>query len=129
MASESRLQQFLLALCVASSLTLAACGGSSDNVSPGTIVIPPDNSGGGDGDGTPGDGGGDGTGGNVVTSVIPSSLQDVITPSGETAKDGREIYDIDVSKLPGGKLNPDGLLLGNDVIFRILGGALRVSNG
>ncbi len=62
-------------------------------------------------------------------SVIPAELEDAITPSGETANDGREIYDIDVSALPDGKLNPEGLLLGNDVVFRITGGALRVSNG
>ncbi|AQA17545.1 hypothetical protein BST95_04165 [Halioglobus japonicus] len=62
-------------------------------------------------------------------SVIPASLESVITPSGETANDGREIYDIDVTALPGGRLNPEGLLLGNDVVFRISGGALSVGNG
>ena len=42
--------------------------------------------------------------------------------------DGRQIWDIDVSELPNGRLNPDGLLLGNDVVYRIVGGALRVSD-
>ncbi len=74
-----------------------------------------------------GDGDGDGDG-DVISSVIPDALTSAITASGQTANDGREIWDIDVTRLPGGKLNPDGLLLGNDVVFRIKGGALRVSN-
>ncbi len=64
----------------------------------------------------------------MVESVIPAGLEGVISASGETAPDGREIWDIDVSELPGGRLNPDGLLLGNDVVYRIVGGALRVSD-
>ena len=125
MASETRMKQFLLALFVVS---LSACGGSSsDNVSPGQIVV--EVPGGGDGDGD-GDGGGNGgADGDVIESVIPTALESAISPSGETASDGREIYDIDVTALPGGKLDPAGLLLGNDVIFRIKGGALSVSNG
>jgi len=125
------MKQFLLALCVVS---LTACGGSSsDNVSPGQVVVevPGDGGDGGDG-GNGGDGGGDGGNGgdgDVVRSVIPSALESAISPSGETATDGREIYDIDVNALPAGKLDPQGLLLGNDVIFRIRGGALSVSNG
>lgn len=125
MTSEAGLKQFLLALVVVS---LTACGGSSsDNVSPGQVVVEvPGGDGGGDGDG---DGDGDGGGnGDVVESTIPAGLESAISASGESASDGREIYDIDVTALPNGKLNPEGLLLGNDVVFRITGGALRVSN-
>ena len=66
--------------------------------------------------------------GDTIASVIPAELENVITPSGETASDGREIYVIDVSALPNGVLDPSGLLLGNDVIFRIEGGALRIAD-
>lgn len=128
MTSETGMKQFLLALFVVS---LSACGGSSsDNVSPGQIVLEVPGGGDGDGDGD-GDGGGDGDGdgdGDLVESVIPPALESAISASGETANDGREIYDIDVTELPDGKLNPEGLLLGNDAVFRITGGALRVSN-
>jgi hypothetical protein len=62
-----------------------------------------------------------------VESVIPSNLADAIADSGDKAADGRAIYNIDVTKLEGGKLNPAGLTLGNDVVFRISGGAVRVS--
>ncbi|RLQ23446.1 hypothetical protein DWB85_02510 [Seongchinamella sediminis] len=123
------MKQFLLALFVVS---LSACGGSSsDNVSPGQVVVEVPGGGGGDDDDDV-DGDGDsngGGGGDFVRSAIPVALESAITPSGETANDGREIYDIDVTALPGGKLDPEGLLLGNDVIFRIKGGALSVSNG
>ena len=125
MSSQSGMKQFLLALVAVGVVsTLTACGGSSSNVSPGNIVVPPD------GGGTdpnepiqpppPPDG-------DTVESVIPSSLNDVIYDSGETALDGRPIYVIDVTALPGGKLDPSGLLLGNDFIFRIEGGALRIA--
>lgn len=125
MSSQSGMKQFLLALVAVGVVsTLTACGGSSSNVSPGNIVVPPD------GGGTdpnepiqpppPPDG-------DTVESVIPSSLNDVIYDSGETAPDGRPIYIIDVTALPGGKLDPSGLLLGNDFIFRIEGGALRIA--
>jgi hypothetical protein len=59
--------------------------------------------------------------------VIPASLTSAIYDSGETAPDGKPIYVIDVAALPGGVLDPSGLLLGNDFIFRIEGGALRVA--
>ena len=124
MTSETRLKHILLALLLVS---LTACGGSSsDNVSPGQIVVgdpeePTDPNEPTD-PGEPGDG-------DLVMSVIPAELEGAIAPSGETANDGREIYDIDVTELPNGKLNPEGLLLGNDVVFRIKGGALSVSNG
>ncbi len=125
MSSQSGMKQFLLALVAVGVVsTLTACGGSSSNVSPGNIVVPPD------GGGTdpnepiqpppPPDG-------DTVESVIPSSLNDVIYDSGETAPDGRPIYVIDVTALPGGNLDPSGLLLGNDFIFRIEGGALRIA--
>ena len=125
MSSQSGMKQFLLALVAVGVVsTLTACGGSSSNVSPGNIVVPPD------GGGTdpnepiqpppPPDG-------DTVESVIPSSLNDVIYDSGETALDGRPIYVIDVTALPGGNLDPSGLLLGNDFIFRIEGGALRIA--
>ena len=65
--------------------------------------------------------------GDTVESVIPSSLSDAIYDSGDTAPDGKPIYVIDVTALPGGKLDPSGLLLGNDFIFRIEGGALRIA--
>ena len=122
---EAKSRQALMALFV---LTLAACGGSSDNVSPGAIVVevPVDC----DEDCDDGDNGGGNPppgGGGTVPSVIPEALEGAIRPSGETADDGREIYVIDVTELPGGVLDPEGLLLGNDFVFRIEGGALRVS--
>ncbi len=116
----------LLALLV---LSITGCGGSSDNVSPGAIVVEvpvpcegddcedPDNPENPEGPGE----------GETIASVIPANLEAVIRATGETARDGREIYVIDVSALPGGVLDPDGLLLGNDFVFRIQGGALRVS--
>ncbi len=61
-----------------------------------------------------------------MESVIPADLEGAISASGETAPDGREIYNIDVSQLPEGRLDPAGLTLGNDFVFRITGGALRV---
>lgn len=112
-----------LSLCgVVSALT--ACGGSSSNVSPGQIVIPPE----GPTDPT------DPTdpiepppsGGDEVASVIPDKLSDCITRSGETAT-GKPVYVISVACLPGGVLDPTGLLLGNDFIYRIEGGALRIA--
>ena len=129
MSSQSRMKQFLLAIVAVSVFsTLTACGGSSSNVSPGKIVIPPD-------------GGTDPNepvepnepnepnqpGGDTIASVIPSSLTGAIYASGDTAPDGRPVYIIDVTKLPGGALDPSGLLLGNDFIYRIEGGALRIT--
>ena len=127
MSSESGMKQFLLALCVVGATsTLTACGGSSSNVSPGTIVIPPD---GGPTDPdvptdpnppTPPDG-------STVESVIPASLSGAIYDSGEKAPNGKPVYIIDAAALPGGALDPTGLLLGNDFVYRIEGGALRIT--
>ena len=118
------MKQLLLALVavgVVSSLT--ACGGSSSNVSPGKEVIPPPSGGPDPNEPTePPPGGGD-----TVASVIPSSLSNAIYNSGDTAPNGKPVYIIDVAKLPGGVLTPTGLLLGNDFIYRIEGGALRIT--
>jgi hypothetical protein len=127
MSSQSRMKQFLLAAIAVSVFgTLTGCGGSSSNVSPGQIVIPPD--GGGGDPNTPVDPNEPPPpSGDVTASVIPDSLKDAIYASGETAPDGRPVYIIDVTKLPGGGMNPSGLLLGNDFIYRIEGGALRIT--
>ena len=112
---------------------LVACGGSSDNASPGAVVVvqevqrdppPPPSP---DPDPDPEPGPGDGT---TTASVIPAGLQSVITDSGDTAGAGfgnKPIYAIDVAQLIDGRLDPTGLLLGNDFIFQISGGALRVT--
>ena len=126
MSSESTMKQFLLALCVvgvASSLT--ACGGSSSNVAPGKEVIPPPEVPPTDPNEptTPPPGGGPGD----VSTVIPDSLKSAIYNSGQTTPDGKPVYVIDVAKLPGGALDPAGLKLGNDVVFRIDGGAARIT--
>jgi hypothetical protein len=112
-------------------LVLTACGGSNENVSPGSVVIieevEVDPGDGGDG-GDSGDGGGGA--GPVINSVIPADLDSVIFDSGDTSSAGfgsKPIYLIDVSQLTGGKLDPTGLLLGNDFVFEIAGGALLVS--
>ena len=123
-----------IAVLAAAAALLAACGGSSDNVSPGSVVIEVPG-GGGDGGSDGGDGGtdggaGDGGDGTRVASVIPDRLRSVITDSGATADAGfssRPIYTIDVSALTGGALDPTGLMLGNDYIFEIAGGAVRVT--
>lgn len=126
MSSSSLTKQFLLALsAVCLMATLTACGGSSSNVSPGAIVVPPDEP---DSPNVPVDPiDPPPTDGGTVKSVIPSNLGSAIYDSGETAPDGKSIYIIDVAALPGGALNPAGLLLGNDFIFRIEGGALRIA--
>ena len=129
-------------------LWLAACGGSSENVSPGSVVVEVPVEGGGDGDdgddgddgndgddgddGNDGDGGDGGNGGDgmTVATVIPAHLQSAITDSGATADvgfGGKPIYTIDVAALTDGVLDPTGLVLGNDYIFEISGGAARVS--
>lgn len=119
-------KEVFLALLVVS---LAGCGGSSDNVSPGAIVVEvPVPCEGDDCDDTDNPDTPDRPGeGEAIASVIPARLEAAIRAAGETARDGREIYVIDVGALPGGVLDPDGLLLGNDFVFRIQGGALRVS--
>ncbi len=111
---------------------LAACGGSWENASPGSVVIvqeverdpPPDP------DPEPNPDPEPPTNGSTTASVIPEALRSVIADSGETASaafDNKPIYTIDVSKLANGQLDPSGLVLGNDFIFQIAGGALRVS--
>lgn len=116
---------------VMSSLALTACGGSSDNASPGSVVVEVPASGGGGGGGTGGGGSGGGGGTGVdVPSVIPAALSAVITDSGNTAAasfGGKPIFTIDVSVLTNGELDPTGLLLGNDNIYVVSGGALRVT--
>jgi len=106
-------------------VTLVACGGSSNNVSPGSIVVevpggpvdPPDPN-----EPDPGNPPGAGD----TPSQIPVRLSDAITDTGAVIA-GRTVYNIDVSVLPDGVLDPDGLLLGNDAYFIIVGGGpLRV---
>ena len=66
----------------------------------------------------------------TVATVIPAHLESAITDSGTTADSGfggKPIYTIDVSALQGGALDPTGLVLGNDAIFEISGGAARVT--
>jgi len=125
MSSHSRTQNALVALCLLGVLSsLTACGGSSSNVSPGKIVVPPD------GPTEPTDPNEPVTpppsGGDTIASVIPANLSDCIADSGETAG-GKPVYVISVSCLPGGALDPTGLLLGNDHVYRIEGGALRIT--
>ncbi len=116
---------------VLGSLVLAACGGGSDNASPGSVVVEVpvecDDCGGGDN----GDGDGDtGGGGQTNPSTIPAALNSVITDSGTTASTAfanLPIFTIDVTALTGGALDPTGLVLGNDAIYQISGGALRVT--
>ena len=128
MNSEISLEQIVRpAIVIAFSVFLSACGGDSDNRSPGSIVVE-----------VPVDGGTPPVdpnqppiepppgGGDTVVSVIPADLQNAIAATGQTTPGGREIYNIDVSQLPNGRLDPTGVLLGNDVVFRITGGALRV---
>ncbi|MFT7286011.1 MAG: hypothetical protein ACI87W_000114 [Halieaceae bacterium] len=142
---------------------LSACGGSSDNVSPGTIVVEVPGSGADltdtDNDGVPdvndlcpgtpegefvnvdgcsesqlnpGSPDPDPGTGDGIASVIPDSLAGAITDSGRTAGDefgNRPIFVLDVSALVDGVLDPTGLLVGNDIILEISGGALRVASG
>ncbi len=113
-------------------LFLAACGGSSENASPGAVVEAPIHMGGGDDDDDDGSGddGGDGGGsgeGSTVASVIPTALASVIADSGETAGaafGSKRIYTIDAASSEG--IDPAGLVLGNDYIFEIAGGAVRI---
>lgn len=119
------MKQFLLALAAAGVVSaLSACGGSSSNVSPGNIVVPPD---GPTPTPTPPPDPTPPPGGDITASVIPAALGNAIYDSGEKAPNGKPIYVIDVTALPGGNLDPAGLLLGNDYIFRIEGGALRIA--
>ena len=122
-----------IGLLAAAAFVLAACGGSSENASPGSVVVEvPVYVGGGDDDDDDDDD--DDTGdtgtddGTSVATVIPAALESVIADSGETAGaafGSKPIYTIDVSD--GGVLDPAGLVLGNDVIFEIAGGAARIT--
>ena len=116
--------------CVA--LVLAACGGSSENSSPGSVIVEVPV--GGDDDDEDDDGDDDDSGSQdpvdetTVATVIPSALEDVISNSGESAGaafGNKPIYTIDVSETSA--LDPAGLVLGNDVIFEIAGGAARIA--
>ncbi len=127
MSSQSRTPTALLALCLFGVLSsLTACGGSSSNVSPGTIVVPPDEPTDPTDPTDPNEPVNPPSGGDEVASVIPDNLSDCIADSGETAG-GKPVYVISVSCLPGGALDPSGLLLGNDYVYRIEGGALRIA--
>ncbi|MCY4213448.1 MAG: hypothetical protein OXF68_07475 [Gammaproteobacteria bacterium] len=110
---------------------LAACGGSSDNASPGSVVVevevqpPPAPEPEPEPDPEPEPGNG-----STVASVIPAHLQSAIVDSGSTADSGfggKPIHTIDVAALAGGALDPTGLVLGNDYIFEISGGAARIT--
>ncbi len=109
---------------------VAGCGGSSSNASPGSVVVEvpvtdPGGGGGGGGGGTPPP-----SGGAPVASVIPAALNTVISDSGTTAPaafDNKPIFNIDVSALTNGQLDPAGLVIGNDSIFQVSGGALRIT--
>ena len=127
------LQLLRMGTLALSGLFLVACGGSSDNASPGSVVViqeverepPPDPDPDPDPDPEP-----DPTEGTETVSVIPQGLQSVVTDSGETASsafENKPIYTIDATGLTDGQLDPTGLLLGNDLIFQISGGALRVT--
>ncbi len=111
---------------------LAACGGSSENASPGSVVVEVPVYVGGDDDDDDDDDDDTGTEEPVdettVATVIPTALESVISNSGETAGaafGNRPIYTIDVSETSA--LDPAGLVLGNDVIFEISGGAARIT--
>ena len=121
-------------LLAATALLVVGCGGGSSNSSPGAVVVEVPTSGGGDsgsgGDGGDGGGTGGGNGGPTVATVVPTALNAVITDSGNTADvafDGKPIMTIDVSALTDGQLDPAGLTLGNDMVFAVSGGALRVT--
>ena len=127
-----------IGILAAAALLLAACGGSSENASPGAIVVevPVPDGGGGGNTGGGGDSGDDdddtGTDddGTTVATVVPASLESVIVDSGETASatfGNRPIRTINVSALTDGAIDPAGLTLGNDAVFEIVGGALRIT--
>ena len=126
------LQLLRMSALALSALFLVACGGSSDNASPGSVVIvqeverdpPPEP------DPEPEPEPEPPVDGTTTASVIPEGLQSVIADSGATASaafENKPIYTIDVAGLSDGQLDPTGLLLGNDFIFEISGGALRVT--
>jgi hypothetical protein len=130
----NKLSEFCLFMMIA--LVVSACGGGGNNSSPGSVVVVEEvevDSGSSDDEETPDedDASGGGTDGSASSSVIPERLSSVISDSGLTASgdfDGLPIFTIDVSALEGGALDPAGLVLGNDAIYEISGGALRVTS-
>ncbi len=130
----NKLPEFCLFMMIA--LVVSACGGGGNNSSPGSVVVVEEvevDSGSSDDEETPDedDASGGGTDGSASSSVIPERLSSVISDSGLTASgdfDGLPIFTIDVSALEGGALDPAGLVLGNDAIYEISGGALRVTS-
>ena len=115
----------LAALALTMGAALAACGGSSNNASPGAFVV-----GGGSGGAGGGSAGADfsgdlgGAASPAHASIIPPALLgDFIRDSGDTYN-GRPIYHV-----RGGELDPGGLLLGNDAVFNLSGGPLNIMDG
>lgn len=131
-----RLSRFTQLSCAAAmALSLAACGGSSDNASPGSLVVEVPvaggggNNGGGNNGGSNGGGSGGSNGGNTptVTTVIPADVQatGAFTETNQQIG-GKTVMEIDSSKLTNGL---SGVTLGNDFVFVLKGGTpLRVSN-
>ena len=124
-----------LSWAAAMALSLAACGGSSDNASPGSIVVevPVEGSGGNNGGNNGGSNGGNSGGNNgggntaTVTTVIPADVQSTgaFTETNQQIG-GKTVMEIDSSKLTNGL---SGVTLGNDFVFVLKGGTpLRVSN-
>ena len=109
---------------------IGACGGSSENASPGSVVVevPVVTDGGSKNKNT--ERGGSGTEGDKVATVIPASLRSIISDSGTTASAAfanKPIYTIDVSATNNGAIDPAGVTLGNDFVFEITGGAARIT--
>lgn len=97
-------------------LVLAACGGSSKNASPGSVIVEVPVPVGGDDDDEDDEGDDDDSGSQdpvdetTVATVIPSALEGVISNSGESAGaafGNKPIYTIDVSETSA--LDPAGL--------------------
>ena len=130
----NKLSEFCLFMMIA--LVVSACGGGGNNSSPGSVVVVEEvevDSGSSDDEETPDedDASGGGTDGSASSSVIPERLSSFISVSGLSAIgdfDGLPIFTIYVSALEGGALDPAGLVLGNDAIYEISGGALRVTS-
>ncbi len=123
-----------LSWAAAMALSLAACGGSSDNASPGSLVVEvPVEGGGGNNGGNSGGNNSGNSGGNngsntpTVTTVIPADVQSTgaFTETNQQIG-GKTVMEIDSSKLTNGL---SGVTLGNDFVFVLKGGTpLRVSN-
>lgn len=127
-----------LSWAAAMALSLAACGGSSDNASPGSLVVevPVEGGGGNNGGNSGGNNGGNSGGGNgggsgdsapTVTTVIPADVE-ATGAFTETSQQigGKTVMEIDSSKLTNGL---SGVTLGNDFVFVLKGRTpLRVSN-